>query len=240
VSAATPDRFDGDARRGMVAPDITGTASPDRLDDGDARRDAGAAAPVSAAARYAARRRLERSRLPRTYLGDDVALDALDTAGRAEALQAARAFAAGRLRGLLLTGDFGVGKSTLAAAAAKAYINDQGPLRWVRVHQVCIDLGRSHGDPLRADALDALGGSADGALVLDDLDKTRPTAYAAEVLLSAIDNAITDLRPLLVTTNLPVSGLAGRWPAPFGEAIASRLVGYCSRRTMAGEDRRAS
>jgi DNA replication protein DnaC len=198
---------------------------------------------MSAAERYATRRRLELARLPRTYLDDACALDRLDTAGREDALTAARAFGDGRLRGLLLTGEVGVGKSTLAAAAAKAYINTQGPLRWVRVHQVCIDLGRSHGDPLRADALDALASGGAGAgggagVVLDDLDKTRPTAYAAEVLLSAIDNAVSDLRPLLVTTNLPVSGLAGRWPAPFGEAIASRLAGYCSRRTMAGEDRR--
>jgi DNA replication protein DnaC len=193
---------------------------------------------MTAAERFAARRRLEHSRLPNTYRGDDCELDRLDVAEREDALAAGRAFAAGQLRGLLLTGGFGVGKSTLAAAAAKTYLRDRGPLRWVRVHQVCIDLGRAHGDPLRAEALDALTG--DGALVLDDLDKTRPTAYAAEVLLSAIDNAVSDLHPLLVTTNLPFSGLAGRWPAPFGEAIASRLVGYCSRRTLTGEDRRTA
>ena len=193
---------------------------------------------MTAAERFAARRRLEHARLPATYLSAGCDLDRLDVAEREDALAAGQAFAAGQLRGLLLTGGFGVGKSTLAAAAAKAYLRDRGPLRWVRVHQVCIDLGRAHGDPLRAEALDALTG--DGALVLDDLDKTRPTAYAAEVLLSAIDNAVSDLRPLLVTTNLPVSGLAGRWPAPFGEAIASRLVGYCSRRTLTGEDRRTA
>jgi hypothetical protein len=30
-----------------------------------------------------------------------------------------------------------------------------------------------------------------------------------------------------VTTNLGLGQLAAKWPAPFGEAIASRLAGYC-------------
>jgi DNA replication protein DnaC len=65
------------------------------------------------------------------------------------------------------------------------------------------------------------------ALVLDDLDKTRPTEYGAEQIFLAVDGAVTSGRALLVTTNLGLGQLAGKWPQPFGEAIASRLAGYC-------------
>jgi DNA replication protein DnaC len=75
-------------------------------------------------------------------------------------------------------------------------------------------------------------------LVLDDLDKTRPTPVAAEQLFLAIDHRIENRVPLAVTTNLSLAEIATRYEQPFGEAIASRLAGYCARHTITGVDRR--
>jgi DNA replication protein DnaC len=180
--------------------------------------------------------RISYSGLPKSLHGPECTLEALDAPGRVEPLAAARRFASGDLAGLLLTGPFGVGKTTIAGAAAKRHMLEVGALTWLRVHEVTINLGLAFDDPIRAATIRALRTA--GALVLDDLDKTRPTAHAAEPLFSAIDNAISDSRPLLVTTNLPIGQLATHWPEPFGKAIASRLVGYCEAWEITGHDRR--
>jgi DNA replication protein DnaC len=75
-------------------------------------------------------------------------------------------------------------------------------------------------------------------VILDDLDKARPSAFAAEQVFNAVDLCITHGSPLLVTTNLTPSQLATHWPAPHGEAIASRLAGFCELHELTGPDRR--
>jgi DNA replication protein DnaC len=180
--------------------------------------------------------RIRRSGLPRAYYEADCTLDTLDTAGRVDALDAARRFGAGELLGLLLIGPIGVGKSSIAAAAAKRYMLNVGSLRWLPVHQITVHLGLPFDDPVRADTIKAL--SASKALALDDLDKTRPTAYAAEPLFSAIDRAVSERQPLVVTSNLDLAQLATHWPDPFGVALASRLAGYCETWKIQGTDRR--
>jgi IstB-like ATP binding protein len=148
---------------------------------------------------------------------------------------AASAWAAGKLRGLTLTGSVGVGKSYLAARAAWWRMEHEA-LRWLSVPVLFARLGASFSDEGRQDALRVLVGTT--ALVLDDIDKTRPTEYAAEQLFCAIDARVTEGAGLLVTTNLVLSVLAERFPEPYGEAIGSRLAGYCETFAMIGPDRR--
>lgn len=164
-------------------------------------------------------------------------LDKLTGSGQASAVMAARRFAAGELRGLALTGSYGVGKTTIAAAAAKAYMWQTGrSLRWLKVHSIINDLGRGFGDPIRDATLNALSGRC--ALVLDDLDKTKPTEHAVGPLFTAVDECVSERRPLIVTTNLSIGELAAKWADSYGEAIASRLAGYCETHVIGGVDRR--
>lgn len=164
-------------------------------------------------------------------------LDKLTGPEQAEAVRASRLFAAGELRGLALTGDYGVGKTTIAAAAAKAYMWQTGrALRWLKVHSIINDLGRGFGDPIRDATLNALSGRS--ALVLDDLDKTKPTEHAVGPLFTAVDECVSERRPLIVTTNLSIGQLAAKWADSYGEAIASRLAGYCDTYVIGGIDRR--
>jgi IstB-like ATP binding protein len=137
--------------------------------------------------------------------------------------------------GLTLAGQVGVGKTHAAAAAAWERVR-LGPLRWFSVPVLFAQLGRSFSDEGRHDALGVLVGTE--ALVLDDLDKTRPSEYAAEQLFCAIDARVTADAALLITTNLALSELAERFPEPYGEAIVSRIVGYCDTFEMRGADRR--
>jgi DNA replication protein DnaC len=167
-------------------------------------------------------------------------LDKLDVDGRGTALDAAKRWAAGDLKGLALLGPIGVGKTTIAAAADIAYISrnlQRVPPRWINTVAALNDLSRGFTDPRRKDAQDALDGKH-APLVLDDIDKAKPNANAAAILFGAIDACMTHERALIVTTNLMPSQLAANWPKPHGAAIASRLSGYCELHRVTGRDRR--
>lgn len=137
--------------------------------------------------------------------------------------------------GLLLTGAVGRGKTTLAGAAAWERLQHKS-LVWTSVPLLLAALGSGFGSEQRQHALELLSGAT--ALVLDDIDKARPTEFGAEQVFLAVDQRVEHEKPLLVTTNLAPSQLAERWPDPYGHAIASRLVGYCRVLRIEGVDRR--
>lgn len=137
--------------------------------------------------------------------------------------------------GLLLYGRVGRGKTTIAGAAAWLRLQS-GPVGWTSAPLIFARLSSKLGSDERDKALEALRGRH--ALVLDDVDKARPTQYGAEQIFVAVDQRIEHQAPLLVTSNLKLSEMAAYWPDPFGEAIASRLTGYCKAVHVEGADRR--
>jgi DNA replication protein DnaC len=164
----------------------------------------------------------------------------LDRPGREKALDAAHRWAQRELEGLVLLGPIGVGKSTIAAATDIEYMVhhlERATPRWINTVQALNDLSRGFADHRRLDTMDALD-SKQAPLILDDIDKAKPNANAAAILFGAIDACMTNRRALIVTTNLMPSQLAVNWPKPHGEAIASRLAGYCEMHRVTGTDRR--
>lgn len=185
-------------------------------------------------ARRARAGRLSASGIPDTLRG--ARFDELrPVPAQAAAITAAVGWAEGETSGLMLRGAVGVGKTRIAACAASRML-DRRHVRWMSAPVLFARLGSGFGSQQRDDTLDALTGRA--GLVLDDLDKARPTDYAAEHLFLAVDARVTEGTPLLVTTNLSLGEIATRFPEPFGEAIASRLGGYCEVKRIAGTDRR--
>lgn len=176
--------------------------------------------------------RVKGSELPSALLRVD--LDRLDQAHCADAVAAARYWAL-RGGGLMLTGPFGTGKTTIAAGALRLALERRHG-RWTSAPLLMARLGSGLGSDERDRTLRMLTGTT--ALVIDDLDKTRPTEYGAEQIFLAVDGAVTSDRALLITTNLGLGQLAAKWPPPFGEAIVSRLAGYCNVVEVGGPDRR--
>jgi DNA replication protein DnaC len=169
-----------------------------------------------------------------------IKLDELDTVGRERSIALVRLWAEGgedAPKGLLLAGAVGRGKTYAAAAAAWYRLRFEN-LRWTSASALVTSIDSGFGTEARARAMALVAGH--GALVLDDLDKARPTEHVAEQLLAAIDNRVNHGARLLVTMNTTPTELATRLPEPFGEAIVSRLVGYCASIQLGGPDRRVS
>lgn len=186
-------------------------------------------------------RRLRNSGLPAGF--HDLSFDALDRSdGRERAIAAAEEWserviaplAVGReteRNGLLLFGPVGSGKTRIAATAARARLVRER-LTWVSVPALIQQALAAFDSDERRGAVEALTGS--GALVLDDLDKAKPSEWVLSQLFVAIDSRVTAEVPLLVTTNLGPAEIRDR----LGEPIASRLAGYCTVRKLDGRDRR--
>lgn len=157
--------------------------------------------------------------------------DDLDRDERAPAIDAARDWATGRRKGLVLSGSVGVGKTRIAATATNRMLVDR-PVDWVSTARLIIQskakLGSGHHGEMERVLLNPR------ALVLDDIDKVRPTEFTREVIFEAIDSRMTNGLPLLITTNSSYADFAEQ----FLDSIASRVWGYCDGFGLEGPDRR--
>lgn len=182
-------------------------------------------------------KRLGRSGIPRKWRSA-VFESIEDDAPRREAIGAAMEWGLGERRGLLLHGPVGRGKTAIAAAAAVARLQIQA-VRWIGVADLLLTLSLPFDAPERAKALRALQiGDRRVALVLDDLDKAKPTDHALAPLFVAVNEWVEAEQPLLVTLNRTLDELAADFGDRFGEPIASRLAEHCKLVEVGGRDRR--
>ncbi len=230
--AGVPSWFVAHARR--MADPSTAVQCEACSDAATARQEAAERAAERA---EAVERRRVASGMPRKWLAQRFA-GLEDDAARRRPLELAGEWGRGEISGLLLWGPVGRGKTAIAAAAANLRV-ERGHLRWLPVAELLLDLCAPFDSDRRERAvarLDASRGTA--ALVLDDLDKLKPTEHAVQPLYLAVNAWVEAELPLLVTCNRPLEQLADWMPETFGHAIASRLSGSCAISNVGGRDRR--
>lgn len=177
------------------------------------------------------RDRLSASQLPRALHGFEFR-EMIVTDGRKPAIEAARAWASeSEAKGLCLFGGVGAGKTRCAATATWQRLK-RAHVTWVSMPILIAQLGAAFSDAARREAIGVLTGT--GALVLDDLDKIKPSEWAVTQVFAALDKRIQAGAPLLVTTNKTPTQLGEQ----FGEPVMSRIVGYCRVLELPGRDMR--
>lgn len=172
-------------------------------------------------------RRRRRSGMPVALLGVELEKQT------GPAAASAKRWADGKLPGLILHGDLGVGKTYLAAAATLRML-ERRRVQWCSVASL---VARSFGSQDQREwVADILSGS--DALVLDDIDKVKPGPWVSQQVYAAINARVDAGAPLFVTCNLDPGSLEVFFGDQHGGAIMSRLDGYCEIHHLTGPDRR--
>lgn len=183
--------------------------------------------------------RLRRSGLPRRFLDGtitwaDVSRKLGDLAACADVMRAGR--------GLYLYGAAGTYKTSFAASYLAEAIRSGGSGQYVYVPDLFTELSEIYAADdarSRADVIDRYAGA--GWLVLDDLDKAKPSRHAAEVLLAILDYRYREgLRCLFVTANQSIDDIAQPFARDvgenFSEPLARRLSEMCASVPMGAKD----
>ncbi len=138
-------------------------------------------------------------------------------------------------RGYYIDGQQGAGKSHLAMAVARECVLRNMSVKVVIVPDF-IDSMRSR----ETEDRDATAKMAKcQLLVLDDLGKESPTAYACERLFSVINDRYNAMKPVIVTSNYTRGEIARKLTeGDVGKSIASRLCEMTQRIHLECEDRR--
>jgi DNA replication protein DnaC len=196
------------------------------------------------------RRWLSASRIPRRFWGidldwhDDVPAQVTDWLSAVESGDVIRAVGPERYGGLglLLDGDPGVGKTTLACTVGQTLLlwladappearaqmlgsrlplaSTTVPVVYTSYADLLVLVKGGFSDPAKAELAGTLFGRSEAAvpvLILDDLGKEYATDYTTasfhEVIRTRYDRGL----PTIITTNVPL----GRWASAYGPAAAS-------------------
>lgn len=132
---------------------------------------------------------------------------------------------------LLFMGATGLGKTFLSGCIARAVAERGFSVCYVTAEALFSDFEEQKFRP-REDVDRTARYFVCELLILDDLGTEMTTQMTVSALYQLLNTRITEGRPTIVSTNLPVGDLERRYSAQ----IASRLLGCCTLYKFCGED----
>lgn len=139
--------------------------------------------------------------------------------------------------GLLLYGDYGVGKTHLVTAVANYLVYTYGVSAYfttapdlISQIQKSIRSYLQDGDDIKRTAKEV------DVLILDDLGREKGTEWNQQVLFELVDHRYRAKKPMLITSNLTPQQLSYQ----AGEATLSRLINMSECIQVTGRDYRTS
>ena len=158
-------------------------------------------------------------------------------------------------KGLLITGNIGVGKTHLAVGLLLSLIEEKGAQAlFYDYRELLKQIQHSYNAQVNSTELDVLKPVFEAeVLVLDELGAQKPTDWVWDTVALILNTRYNDKRTTIITTNYPDlppagSGLSATQRATreetlgdrIGERMRSRLAEMCVRVEMSGADFRQS
>lgn len=184
-------------------------------------------------------RRYETAGIPKLFLQNRQGCEQLYADVRSKATEILEEVKKGR--GAYIVGNVGTHKTLVAATAARYCIDDGLSVVFTRAGKVLDSVQETYGTKRSAEEVMAKYANAK-VLVLDDLGKERPTAWALPKLFDLINERYEQMRPTIVTTQYSRGDLIRRLASEGDDetaiAIVSRLAEMCGKLEFHGKDAR--
>lgn len=173
----------------------------------------------------------------------DKTLDNYKTSSNPKALIAARSFVESfpKTKGLLLTGDVGLGKTHIAAAITNELNNRLYSTYFgnaVDIVSFCKSTYRKDSHFSEEEAIKLMTDKID-LLIIDDLGKEYSTENTITILYQIINRLYENDKPVVITTNLNSQEIIIKL-GERGRAIMSRITSMCTPIRLTGKDWRTN
>lgn len=146
-------------------------------------------------------------------------------------------------RGLIIIGKNGVGKTHIACSIANELIQCQIPVIYGTLINLLSEIKHSYDEESQFSEIQYIKMySTVNMLIIDDLGKEKPSAWAMEKLFTIINNRYENGLPVIITTNYDQETLLERLSESgeieTAESIISRLYEMCIGVNIVDEDHR--